>query len=146
MSDLDALYQDLLLSHSRKPRNFGALAAPSHRGRADNPVCGDQFEVSAAVSGDRIAAIGFEGAGCAISMASASLMSIAVCGRTAGDFADLSARFVRLLEGDAAGAGELGDLGAFAGVARFPVRIKCARLAWQALAAALAGGEGGPIR
>jgi nitrogen fixation NifU-like protein len=143
MSDLEALYRELLLAHGKKPRNFGALAAPSHRARADNPVCGDQIEISVLVREGRIAAIGLEGAGCAISMASASLMSVAVSGRTPAEVDDLSVRFGTLLRGDGDGAGslgDLGDLGAFAGVARFPVRIACARLPWTALAAALAGG------
>ena len=136
MSDLDALYQDLLLAHSKSPRNFGALPDATHRGRADNPVCGDQFEVSVLVRGDGIDAVGLEGAGCAISMASASLMSVAVSGRKRAEVEDLAARFERLLRGEA-GGGELGELAAFAGVRRFPVRIACARLPWKALAAAL---------
>jgi nitrogen fixation protein NifU and related proteins len=146
MSDLEALYRELLLAHGKKPRNFGALAAPSHRARADNPVCGDQIEISVLVREGRIAAVGLEGAGCALSMASASLMSVAVSGKTPAEVDDLSARFSTLLHGDGDGAGrladlaDLGDLGAFAGVARFPVRIACARLPWTALAAALAEG------
>ena len=136
MSDLDVLYQELLLAHSKRPRNFGALPGATHRGRADNPVCGDQFEVSVVVGAGGIAAVGFEGAGCAISMASASLMSVALPGRTGAEVEELAARFERLLRGED-DTGDLGDLAAFAGVRRFPVRIACARLPWKALAAAL---------
>lgn len=155
MSGLDALYQEILISHSKKPRNYGALAEASHRAQADNPLCGDRYEVYLKLSADRIVDIGFEGAGCAVSMASASLMTVGVRGRTRAEVTALHAGLARLISGEAASGGaehdsanaqeeadtrgtaDLGELVALAGVARFPARIACARLPWDALAAAL---------
>jgi nitrogen fixation NifU-like protein len=147
MSGLDALYQEILISHSKKPRNFGALGDASHRAQADNPLCGDRCEVYLKLSADRIVDVTFEGAGCAISMASASLMTMGVRGRSRAEVTALHAGFALLIAGEtgSAGGGEddlhdaafLGELVAFAGVARFPARQACARLPWDALAAAL---------
>jgi len=139
MSDLDALYQDVLLSHARKPRHFGALDGADRRAVADNPVCGDRVEVFAVVRDGRIERVSFEGTGCAISMASASLLTEAVEGKTDAQVAEIAARLERVLRGEDEGR-DLGDLAALAGVARFPVRAACARLAWEALARAMGGG------
>jgi SUF system NifU family Fe-S assembly protein len=137
MSGLDVLYRELLLSHSKSPRHFGALPEASHRARAENALCGDGYEVYLNVSDDRIVAIGFEGAGCAISMASASLMAVHANGRTRAEVEALSTRFGRLVSGESGDEGDIGELAAFAGVRRFPVRIECARLPWNILLAAL---------
>jgi nitrogen fixation NifU-like protein len=132
-----------LISHSKNPRNRGALADPSHRALAENPLCGDRFEIHLKVVADRIVDIGFVGDGCAISMASASLMTLKIKGWPHAEVSALSARFARLITGGTAGSGDsddaidLGELVAFAGVARFPARTTCARLPWDALAAAL---------
>ena len=141
-SGLDAVYQSLILDHSRHPRNLGVPAGATHTARGDNPFCGDRFIVSLLLSGDRIAAIGFEGAGCAISTASASMMTISAKGLMRAEADALFERFDRLLGGEPPADLDLGDLSAFAGVSRFPVRIKCARLAWQTLQAALIGTDG----
>jgi nitrogen fixation NifU-like protein len=138
-SGLEDVYQDLILDHSRRPRNFGAPAGATHSARGDNPFCGDRVTVFLVRSADRIADVGFEGAGCAISMASASMMTTRMKGLTAEQAADLCRQFEDLLGDAALQDHELGDLSAFAAVSRFPVRIKCARLPWQTLLAALSG-------
>lgn len=141
MSNVGALYHRLLLDHGKSPRNFGPLPGASHHAQRDNPLCGDQFTVHVKVSGDLIVDAGFEGAGCAISMASASMMTASIKGMTSAQAEDLSDRFDRMVStppGDIVVRGELGELAAFAGVAEFPVRVECARLPWRALAAALA--------
>jgi nitrogen fixation NifU-like protein len=133
MSDLDDLYQRIILDHARAPRNERSFRGG--RGERQNPLCGDEVVVSVRLDGDRIAEVGAVAQGCALSKASASLMTLAVAGRTPGEVGALDARFRALLAGgDAEG---LGDLAAFAGVAKFPVRAKCATLAWDALRAAL---------
>src|SRR5581483_4715533 len=138
----DDLYQTVVLEHGRHPRHRGALAGATHSARGDNPFCGDRVTVALILDGERIADACFDGAGCAISTASASMMTSALHGRTRAEAETLCRQFESLLAG---GAGEavvaaLGELGAFAGVRRYPVRVKCARLPWQTLAAALAGG------
>ena len=140
----DDLYQRVVVEHGRHPRNQGALAGATHGARGDNPFCGDRVTVSLILEGDRIAEARFEGAGCAISTASASMMTVALRGRTRAETEALFRDFEALLAGTAPAtpAGDLGDLAAFAGVRRFPVRAKCARLPWQTLMAALAGGGG----
>lgn len=147
---LEDVYQAVILDHSRNPRNVGAVAGATHQARGDNPFCGDRFSVSLAVADARVAAVGVEGAGCALSTASASLMSERVRGLTATEIEQLARRFDGVLAGTSPGAGTangnadadaaaLGELTAFAAVARFPVRVKCARLPWKTLLAALAG-------
>ncbi|HEX2252080.1 MAG TPA: SUF system NifU family Fe-S cluster assembly protein [Thermoanaerobaculia bacterium] len=149
MSDLSDLYQDVILDHSRRPRNFGALPTANHAAEGDNPLCGDRLTLGVEVRDGEIAGIAFEGSGCAISMASASLMTEAVRGRPVGEAGELSERFRRLLKGEGAGAEEgsagavaeleaLGKLAALEGVKRYPMRVKCATLAWHTLDAALA--------
>jgi nitrogen fixation NifU-like protein len=149
MSDApaDDLYQTVVLEHGRHPHHKGALAGATHSARGDNPFCGDRVTIALILDGDRIADARFDGAGCAISTASASMMMSALQGRTPAEAVALCRDFEGLLAG---GAGEaevatLGELGAFAGVRRYPVRVKCARLPWQTLAAALAGGGGGTV-
>jgi nitrogen fixation NifU-like protein len=139
----DELYQRLVLDHGRHPRHQGpALAGETHAARGDNPFCGDRWRMSVIVDGDRVRDVRYEGAGCAISTSAASMMSEAVRGRTRAQVEALWRGFEWLLGAgapDAAAAQvELGDLAAFAGVRRYPVRVKCARLPWQTLLAALA--------
>ena len=140
MSDLQSLYQEVLLDHYRKPRNFGPLDRPTGRAEGHNPLCGDRVTIEVAVDGDRLRQVGFRGSGCAISIASASLMSEAVRDLPLAEVARLSERFRGALtrEPGAGASGDLGKLEALVGVREFPMRVKCATLAWHALAAALA--------
>jgi nitrogen fixation NifU-like protein len=138
MSELDDLYQELILDHNRRPRNRGRLETPDCEAEGYNPLCGDRVHIDVKLNGDVIEEVRFEGDGCAISTASASLMSEAVQGRTVQDSAAMFEQFHRLVTGEDGGDGAgLGKLEAFAGVGRFPARVKCATLAWHTLAAAL---------
>lgn len=139
MSELDDLYQELILDHNKRPRNRRPMASPpAHRAVGHNPLCGDLVTVYVRTEGDRIADVSFEGGGCAISTASASLMTEAVKGKTRAEVGGLFARFHDLVTGKpSAGDGdELGKLKAFAGVSEYPMRVKCASLAWHTLRAA----------
>ena len=142
MSDLDDLYQEVILDHGRKPRNFHKLADANHEAEGLNPLCGDHFKLYLKVDGDRIADIGFEGSGCAISKASASLMTMSVKGKTVREAEDLFSRFHRLVtEGpQKVSVSELGKLAALSGVCEFPTRVKCASLVWHTLKNALEDG------
>lgn len=133
------LYQEVILDHHKRPRNRGRLPAPARHAQGYNPLCGDRIEVWVTVDGDQLADIRFEGAGCAIATASASLMTEAVKGKQLAEVEGLSAGFHRLVAGDGEGAPSLGKLAVFAGVREFPVRVKCATLAWHTLRAAFAG-------
>lgn len=140
MATLDSLYQDLILDHNRRPRNYGALENANRQAAGNNPLCGDRLTVWLRVDGDKIEEVSFEGSGCAITRASASLMTTSVKGKTRQEAEALLDRFHRLVTGllspDEVQA--LGKLAAFQGVSQFPVRIKCATLSWHALKAALA--------
>lgn len=140
---VDALYQDVVVEHKRAPRNFGTLAAPTHRARGHNPQCGDDLSVELEVARDRICAIRYHGHGCAICIASASMMSEAIQGHTVAESRELQRRFRAVLTGQAeADPAQLGKLVSLAGVRRYPSRIKCALLGWHALSHALdAGGD-----
>ena len=139
MSDLNDLYQEVILDHNRKPRNFHALADASHRAEGYNPLCGDRLTLYVKVADGVVADVSFEGAGCAISKASASLMTDAVKGRTVAEAAALFDRFHRMVTTPPEQPVEdLGKLSALAGVREFPVRVKCASLAWHTLKAAMA--------
>jgi nitrogen fixation NifU-like protein len=140
--DLRTLYQEVLLDHYRKPRHFGELAHPTGRAEGHNPLCGDRVTIDVALDGDRLAEVAFRGSGCAISIASASLMSEAVRGRPLAEVEALSERFRGALT-DGGDAAALGKLVALLGVKEFPMRVKCATLAWHALAAALASAAPG---
>ena len=141
MSSLQELYQSVILDHNRKPRNFGVLAGANHTAEGKNPLCGDQVQVELVVNGDVISDVHFTGHGCAISKASASMMTAAVKGKTRTEAELLFQRFHELVLGqDPTGGKELGPLVVFSGVSRFPVRVKCASLAWHTLKAALANG------
>ena len=142
MSDLDDLYQEVILDHGRKPRNFHKLEGANHQAEGLNPLCGDHFKLYLKVDGGRIADIGFEGSGCAISKASASLMTMSVKGKTVQEAEDLFSRFHRLVtEGpQKVSVSELGKLAALSGVCEFPTRVKCASLVWHTLKNALEDG------
>ena len=133
------LYQETILDHGRRPRNFGAPEAHSHSAEGYNPLCGDRFRVYLTLDGDRIADVHFDGAGCAISTASASLMTQALKGRAVGDVADLFDQVHDLVTGESEGSEDLGKLVVFGGVSEFPMRVKCATLPWHTLRAALQG-------
>jgi nitrogen fixation NifU-like protein len=144
MSDLRELYQELILDHTKKPRNFGSLPEANRRAEGYNPLCGDRATVFVRLDGDRVADVRFQGAGCSISTASASMMTESIKGKTQAEVEALFDRFHRLLTSDptraaANAAPELGKLAVFSGVCEFPVRVKCASLAWHTLKAALAG-------
>ena len=142
MSELRDLYQEVILDHVRRPRNSGALAGASHRADGDNPLCGDTVTIFLSVEGGRITDVRFQGRGCAISLASASLMTEAIKGKTEADVRVMFERFHTGLtakdEEDAANAlADLDKLAVFSGVREFPVRVKCATLPWHTLVAAL---------
>jgi nitrogen fixation protein NifU and related proteins len=138
--DLNALYQSIILDHNRRPRNFRELADADRRSEGRNPLCGDEITVWLKMDGDRIEDASFLGSGCAISKASASIMTTAVKGKTRAEASALFDRFHNLVTGSPAARPDdptLGSLAAFSGVSRFPVRVKCASLAWHAMRAAL---------
>ena len=137
MSLLDELYQDLILEHYRRPRHHGALAGADVVQEGINPSCGDELTLYLRATDDEGIEVSFEGEGCAISQAAASLMSQAVTGGTRHHAAELSAAFQRLVRGEKPGL-ELGDLQVFTGVAKLPARVKCALLPWKTLDEALA--------
>ena len=140
MSDLRELYQELILEHSKAPRNYRELSGADHRAEGYNPLCGDRFTVSVQMQGDSIQDIAFQGSGCAISKASASMMTQSVKGKTKQQAKELFERFHRTVTGNQnADPAELGKLAVFSGVAEFPTRVKCATLAWHTLQAALEG-------
>ena len=132
------LYQELVLEHKRAPRHFGHLDAPTHQARGTNPQCGDDLQVELRVEDGQLRDIAFSGQGCAICVASASMMSEAVIGRDVAAAASLQQRFRAVLTGEAeAEEANLGKLVSLAGVRRYPSRIKCALLGWHALMHAL---------
>jgi nitrogen fixation NifU-like protein len=135
--DLADLYRDVILDHNRRPRNFGLLEPADASVEGFNPLCGDRLTVRLKMAGDAIADIRFEGQGCAISTASASLMTEAVKGKTRAEALALFERVHSLLTDDAAPADELGKLAALSGVREYPARVKCASLCWHTLASAL---------
>jgi len=139
MSDLNDLYQEVILDHNRRPRNFHALADASHSAEGYNPLCGDRLTLYLKVDAGVVADVSFEGAGCAISKASASLMTDAIKGKPVAEVEALFTRFHRMVTTPPEQPVEdLGKLSALAGVREFPVRVKCASLAWHTLKAAMA--------
>jgi nitrogen fixation protein NifU and related proteins len=137
--ELKDLYRELILDHNRSPRNFGRLDPADAAADGHNPLCGDELHLSLRLAGERLEDVRFEGHGCAISVASASLMSEAVKGRSRGEVDALYRLVHALLTGTLADvpAAQLGKLAALAGVAEFPARVKCASLCWHTLHAAL---------
>jgi nitrogen fixation protein NifU and related proteins len=136
--DLTELYQHVILDHNKRPRNRGRLPTANRVAHGDNPTCGDQCSVYLRVDGERIAEISFEGSGCAISQASASLMTTQLKGKTAAEAEGLFKDFHEIVTSGKE-PGEISDLAAFAGVHAFPARIKCATLGWHAAINALHG-------
>ena len=142
MPELRDLYQEVILEHSKAPRNFRAQAAANHKAEGYTPLCGDRFTVYLTLAGDRIQDISFQGSGCAISKASASMMTQSLKGKTVAEAEKLFERFHDMVTGHGQPGGpeaELGKLAVFSGVSEFPVRVKCASLAWHTLQAALEG-------
>jgi len=138
VTDLTDLYRDVILEHKRNPRNFGRLDPHDAAAVGHNPLCGDSLSITLRLDGERIQELRFTGEGCAISVASASLMSEAVRGRTLPEVAALYGSVHGLLTGTVDGsAADLGKLQALAGVREFPARVKCASLCWHTLNAAL---------
>jgi len=142
MADLRDLYQEVILEHSKAPRNYRELKDADHKAEGFNPLCGDHFTVYLHIEGDSIRDITFQGSGCAISKASASMMTQSLKGKTKKEAEELFQKFHKVVTGQAASNGnsaELGKLAVFSGVSEFPVRVKCATLAWHTLQAALEG-------
>ena len=137
MSDLRDLYQEVILDHSKAPRNFGSLNANSQKAEGYNPLCGDKLTLYLALDGDVVKDARFEGSGCAISTASASLMTEVIKGKSVAEIEHLFDVFHDLVTGTGqADLAQLGKLAVFAGVQEFPMRVKCATLAWHTLKAA----------
>jgi len=144
MSDLYDLYQELILDHNRRPRNRGKLAHPTGRAEGYNPLCGDRVTVYIETKDDTITDLSFEGSGCAISTASASLMTQSLKGKTIDEARSVFREFHDMLVGTSEpthNRPELGKLTAFSGVAKYPARVKCATLAWHTLKQALDGNK-----
>jgi nitrogen fixation protein NifU and related proteins len=138
MSSLNDLYQEVILDHNRRPRNYRRIDGASHHAEGYNPLCGDRLTLDVQVEGGRIADVAFLGSGCAISKASASLMTDAVKGQSIHEAREMFSRFQRMVTTPPDQPVEnLGKLSVLAGVREFPVRVKCASLAWHTLKAAL---------
>ncbi len=139
MPDLRELYQQIILDHNRAPRNFKEIERANRVADGDNPLCGDKFKLYLRLDNDVIEDIGFQGSGCAISKASASLMTSAVRGKTIREAEEIFGEFRRMITGSEIGVDRkvLGKLAAFSGVREFPARVKCATLSWHTLKAAL---------
>jgi nitrogen fixation NifU-like protein len=145
MANLSELYQSVILEHNRSPRNYRVMEDANRRAEGSNPLCGDQLTLWLRVEDGVIRDAAFQGSGCAISRASASLMTSAVKGKTQADAAALFDRFHRLVTGglDPSESETLGKLAVFSGVSAFPIRVKCATLPWHALRQAMDAGQGG---
>ena len=144
MTGLSELYQEVILDHSKRPRNFREIKAATGRADGFNPLCGDKATIFLELEGDVVKDVSFKGAGCSISTASASMMTEALRGKTRAEAEALFERFHRLVTSDPSRtqpdpAPELGKLAVFSGVSEFPVRVKCASLPWHTFKAALAG-------
>jgi nitrogen fixation protein NifU and related proteins len=140
MARLNALYQELILEHNRAPHNYRPMENANRRVEGNNPLCGDRFVVWLRMEGDLIADVTFQGLGCAISTASASLMTSAIKGKTRAEAEALFDRFLAMITGSATEQGKaesLGKLVVFSGVAEFPIKVKCASLSWHAMKVAL---------
>jgi nitrogen fixation NifU-like protein len=145
-SDLRDLYQEVILDHSKRPRNFHAMPSPNRKAEGYNPLCGDRETVYLDLDGEVLKDVSFQGAGCAISTASASMMTESVKGKTRAEADALFERFHELITGkpESQKGPELGKLAVFSGVRAYPVRVKCATLPWHTLKAAL-DGAGAPV-
>lgn len=142
---ISELYQELILEHNRAPRNFRPMPDATGHAEGRNPLCGDQLSVWLKLDGDVVADVSFQGSGCAISKSSASLMTAALKGRKRGEALRMFDQFQGLVTGTLppeAARDDLGKLAVFSGISEFPVRVKCATLAWHAMKAAMAGADG----
>ncbi|MEO8562923.1 MAG: Fe-S cluster assembly sulfur transfer protein SufU [bacterium] len=141
MSDLQELYQSIILDHNRRPKNYGALGGANHRAAGRNPDCGDEVSVELLVADDRIEDVRFTSAGCAVSRAAASIMTQTIKGKSRAEVDALFEKFRGLVTGTLKPteqeARAMGEMAAFSGVARFPIRVKCASMPWHTLQAAL---------
>ena len=142
MNDLQDLYQDIIMDHNRRPRNFGPVEQPTHKKEGYNPLCGDQIELELKIVDGIVVDVGFTGVGCAISKSSASMMTEEIKGKTLEVVTSMFEQFRRMItannENDL-GVDLLGDLEILQGVSRYPARIKCATLSWHTLNSALEG-------
>lgn len=141
MSNLEALYQEVILDHNRKPRNFREMADADHKVEGRNPLCGDEITLWLKLDGDTVSDVSFKGSGCAVSKSSASIMTSAVKGKSVEETRRLFERFHDMITGKLSEdeRGTMGSLAAFGGVSKFPLRVKCASLSWHALKSALDG-------
>ena len=142
---LEALYQETILEHNRRPRNFHEMENATGHAEGKNPLCGDQVSVWVRLDGDRIAEVSFNGQGCAIAKASASLMTAAISGKTLTEANALFERFHAMVTGKEPADASLGSLRALGGVSKYPIRVKCATLAWHAMRAAIDGPKEAPV-
>jgi nitrogen fixation NifU-like protein len=144
MSEINELYQETILEHNKNPRNFREIENAGKKALGNNPLCGDALQVFVEMDGDTINDVAFKGSGCAISKASASMMTQAVKGKTSGEAESLFGEFTKMVRGEIDEESEenhLGRLKIFAGVREFPARVKCASLSWHTLSAALHGDD-----
>ncbi len=140
MSYFNELYQEVILDHNKRPRNFGELPEADRQAQGNNPLCGDRLTVYLKLEGKTVTEVRFKGAGCAISTASASIMTETLKGKTADEIEQLFRKFHAMVTGKAASSAETADLGklaVFEGVSGYPVRVKCATLPWHTMLAAL---------
>ena len=138
MADMKALYQEVIMDHNKKPRNFGKLSPSTHHAEGHNPLCGDHINVTMNIAGDKVDAINFEGEACAVCKSSASMMTVAVKGKTRDEAETLTQDFLAMATGkmDMSASNNMGRLAVFAGVRDLPTRVKCAILPWHTLHAA----------
>ncbi len=141
MSELRDLYQEVILEHSKKPKNYGELPSANHKAEGYNPLCGDHYTVFLDIKDGAIENLSFRGSGCAISKASASMMTQSLKGKTTEQAEALFTQFHDLVTGHGNPAEDMGKLAVFAGVSEFPLRVKCATLAWHTLRAAIRGDQ-----
>jgi nitrogen fixation NifU-like protein len=146
MSELSDLYQEVILDHNRRPRNFRAIEGASRQQEGYNPLCCDRLTLYVTLDGDRIADVAFQGSGCAISKASASLMTEALKGKTVAEARGLFDKFHEMVtSAPETEAADLGKLSVLSGVREYPTRVKCASLAWHTLKAAVSGDTDAPV-
>jgi nitrogen fixation NifU-like protein len=141
MGELDELYQEVILDHNRSPRNYRAMTNANRKAQGYNPLCGDQVTVYLHLDGGIIRDVSFQGSGCAISKASASMMTGAMKGKSAGEAKELFENVHKMLTGESNGVNDVGKLAILSGVCKFPARVKCASLAWHTFNSALEGDE-----
>ena len=138
MATMDQLYQSVIIEHDRSPRNYRKLDAPTHHAEGHNPLCGDEVELEFVVDAEgKIVEAGFQGRGCAVSKASASMLTMAVQGKTIDEARELGRLFQALLKHEPTDEARLGKLKVFAGLGAYPMRVKCATMAWHAMREAL---------